>query len=246
MLRDAENLAYALDPELLFKKVVGAEPDPFQSEIICGTSPRTLACCGRGCGKSEATAIAACHKAVYTPRSLTIVGSPSLSVSQELGRKIFQAIRAVDADVVQENMSRIELRNGSRVIVLPASEKTRGLHGCELLIVDEASLVEPEMFSVLEPFQSTAKNPRKILLGTPKSKIGKFWEYYSNGQYKVLKVKSTECSRISKEFLDAQLAALGPHEFAQEYLAEFQDPTMAVFSSELIEAATRDYAPWNV
>ncbi|MGB8685305.1 MAG: terminase family protein [Candidatus Binatus sp.] len=240
------DLAMALDPALLFARVIGAEPDEFQREILTGTDPRVLACCGRGTGKSAATAIAAAHQALYAPGSLTIVGSPSLNVSQELGRKIFQAIKTVDAETVQENLSRIELRNGSRVIVLPASEKTRGLHGCELLIIDEGQLVEPEMFSVLEPFQSTAKNPRKIVLGTPKAKIGKFWEYFSNGQYKVLKVRSTECSRISKEFLEAQLAALGPHEFAQEYEAEFQDPTSAVFSSSLIDAATRDYQVWNV
>ena len=147
MLTDAANLAYAISPELLFEKIVGAKPDLFQLEILTGTQPRTLACCGRGTGKSASVAVTAAHQALFVPGSLTIVGSPSLNVSQELGRKIFKAIRAVDGDVVQENLSRVELRNGSRVIVLPASENTRGLHGCELLIVDEAQLVPPEMFS---------------------------------------------------------------------------------------------------
>jgi hypothetical protein len=246
-MKDAENLAFALDPALLFEKIVGSAPDAFQGEILLGTDPRVLACCGRGTGKSAATAIAAAHQALFVPQSLTIIGAPSENVSKELGRKVWQAIKAVDSDaVLQENQCRIELRSGSRVICLPASENTRGLHGCELLIIDEAQLVPPEMFSVLEPFQSTAKNPRKILLGTPRARLGKFWEYFSSGTYKVVKVRSDECSRISLAFLAAQLENLGPHEYAQEYLAEFQDPTTAVFSSELIEAATRDYAPWSV
>jgi hypothetical protein len=112
---------------------------------------------------------------VYVPNSLTIVGSPALSNSQEIGRLIFKAIKTVQPDVKSENLSRIELLNGSRVVCLPASESTRGLHGCELLILEEAQLIEPSQYSVLLPFQSTAKNPRLRMLGTPKAKIGKFW-----------------------------------------------------------------------
>ena len=99
---------------------------------------------------------------------------------------------------------------------------------------------------MLEPFQSTAKNPRKILLGTPRAKIGKFWEYYSSGQYKVLRVRSDEVGRISTTFLASQLDRWVRAGHAQEYLAEFQDPTTAVFSSEMIESAVGNHAPWQV
>src|SRR5215472_9623076 len=128
-MRDAENLAYALDPCLLFERVIGSEPDPFQREILLGNDPRVLACCGRGTGKSAATAITAAHHALFTPQSLTIIGSSREETSKELGRKVWAAIKAVDADaVLQENQCRIELRSGSRVLCLPASENTRGLH----------------------------------------------------------------------------------------------------------------------
>jgi hypothetical protein len=241
------DLALALDVCLLFEKALGEKPDPWQRELLTCPDPRIVACCGRGTGKSASTAILAAHHALFVPNSLTVVGSPSENVSKELGRAIFKAIKVVDSELVSENESRIELRSGSRVVCLPASQNTRGLHSRELLlIIDEAQLLPPEMYSVLEPFMSVARRPKMILLGTPRARLGKFWEYYSGGNFKTFKVRSDQCPRISKEFLAAQLLNLGPHEYKTEYEAEFQDPTDAMFDSDLIDACAAPIEQWEI
>jgi hypothetical protein len=210
------------------------------------SATRILACCGRGSGKSSSTAVVAAHAALYFPNSLTIVGAPALNVSQELGRLIFRAIKMIEPSVKSENLSRIELQSGSRVLCLASTENARGLHGCETLIIDEATLLPPEMYSVLEPFQSTAKNPRLILLGTPRGKIGKFYEYFTSGNFKTFKVRSDQCSRISPAFLAAALANLGPDEYASEMNAEFRDPTDQMFDTDLINDCCAPIEQWEL
>jgi hypothetical protein len=234
----------ALDPCLFFERVVGSPPDLFQRELLTSLEPRELACCGRGTGKSTAIAASAAHQILYSPGSLVIVGSPALQNSQELGRKIFEFVKTVQPEVKSENLSRIELLNRSRCICLPASESTRGLHGCELLILEEAQLIEPSMWSVLLPFQATAKAPRLRVLGTPRAKIGRFWECYNGGNFKTLRVKSSECSRITPEFLAQQLATIGLHEYSMEYDAEFSDPSTALVGYDLIARGFDDGAVW--
>jgi hypothetical protein len=56
---------------------------------------------------------------------------------------------------------------------------------------------------------------------------------------------STECARISAEFLEQELEQLGPTTFAQEYLCEFHDEVGSAFLTELIEAAfVADFPPF--
>ena len=51
------------------------------------------------------------------------------------------------------------------------------------------------------------------------------------------RVSADECPRLSKEFLDGELKALGPLAYSEEYQLEFRDNALAVFSGHLIERA---------
>ena len=55
-----------------------------------------------------------------------------------------------------------------------------------------------------------------------------------------ISIRSDECSRISKEFLDAEREALGPLIFSQEYECQFHDDETNAFSAELIRQALDD------
>ena len=52
-----------------------------------------------------------------------------------------------------------------------------------------------------------------------------------------ISIKSTECSRVSSDFLQEEREALGPMMFGQEYLCEFHDESGAAFLTELLDAA---------
>jgi hypothetical protein len=238
----ASNLAMSLAPELLFERVVGSPPDAWQRDLLNCQDSKIAVLASRQVGKSRTTSVVAAHHAIYSPGSLVVVGSASLAQSQELGRSIFSAIREVEPEVVAQNLTRIELHNGSRVICLPASESVRGLANCSLLIIDEAARVEPPMFAALEPMQATAKNPRLILLSTPRARIGKFFEYWTGGDFTRFEARAEDCPRISKQFLASQLKNLGPMMFNCEYGLQWLDDQGALFSDEPIQAALEDYA----
>jgi hypothetical protein len=46
--------------------------------------------------------------------------------------------------------------------------------------------------------------------------------------------------RLSKEFLDSELKSLGPLVFGEEYDLQFNDDSLAMFASALIERAFTD------
>jgi len=241
----AESLAYALDPELLFEKIVGP-CDDWQRDLLLAsaTERRILACCGRQTGKSAVVSVLAARHALFNPASLTVVASGSLTQSQELGRRIFAGIKVLEPEVRQENLTKVELFNRSRVICLPQSEHVRGLSKVSLVIADEAQDVEASFFASLTPMQATVKNPLLVVLGTTKARTGAFWEYYSGGNFKVFEVRSDQCPRISKQFLADQLATLGPLLYGAEYENKWMDDATQIISDDLLLAAVdHDYVP---
>src|SRR5690349_10944389 len=64
------------------------EPDPWQVGFPGGTGNRRPLNVARQCAKSTCAAILALHTAMYEPRSLTLLLSPSLRQSGELFRKV--------------------------------------------------------------------------------------------------------------------------------------------------------------
>ena len=83
-------------------------------------------------------------------------------------------------------------------------------------------------------------------LTTPAGKRGWFYEQWMKGVgWQRISIKTTECPRISAEFLDQEREQLGPLIFAQEYLCEFRDEVGAAFLTELIDAAfVADFPPF--
>jgi hypothetical protein len=76
-------------------------------------------------------------------------------------------------------------------------------------------------------------------LSTPWGRRGAFfqsWEY-GGDTWQRFRVPATECPRISREFLEEEMATIGPMRFAAEYECTFTDDDQQFFASELIEAA---------
>lgn len=83
-------------------RLAGIEPDPWQARVLRSASPRMLLNCSRQSGKSTVIALKALHKALYKPRRLTLLLSPSLRQSGELFKRVISAYgdlgRPVPAD----------------------------------------------------------------------------------------------------------------------------------------------------
>jgi len=102
--------------------------------------------------------------------------SPSLRQSGELFRKALSVYRTLGRPVPSEAESalRLELDTGSRIISLPGTENTiRGYSGVRLLLVDEASRVEDDLYRAIRPMLAVSGG-RLVAPSTPWGKRG-FW-----------------------------------------------------------------------
>jgi hypothetical protein len=247
----ADTLARFLDPVALALDV-GIVPDPWQAELLRTRPRRSLLLCSRGSGKSTVTALTALWTAIYEAPALIVIVSPSQRQSQEMFRTLmlFHSKLAGAPAAPDESKLRAEFSNGSRILALPGTEKTvRGLQGVAMVIIDEAAGVEDELLAAVRPMLATSKDGgRLIALTTPRGKRGWFFEAWTGtGNWTRIEVPASACPRISQEFLDEEMKALGALIFSEEYLLEFRDNEECVFPLAIIKAAFKpEIKPlWN-
>jgi hypothetical protein len=245
----AEDIGrYAGDP-VGFAGRVGLRPDAWQADLLCRADRHLILLCARQTGKSAVSAVLALHQALFHPPSLALLLSPSLRQSQELFRKVKDALAALGKDacsVAVESALRLELANRSRIVSLPGKEATiRGFSNVALLVVDEASRVADDLYHAVRPMLAVSGG-RLVLLSTPFGKRGFFYHEWTEGgpAWRRVKVTAEECPRISKEWLERERATIGDWWFAQEYGCAFVETDDQVFRyNDIAEAFDANVAP---
>ena len=217
------------------------EPDERQIEVLRSGAKYGILNCTRQWGKSTIAAAMAVYRAYTRAKSVVLVASPTNRQSGELLRKAAEMVAKLgirprgDGD----NETSLLFPNGSRIVGLPGIEGTvRGFSAVSLLLIDEAARVEDAMYKGLRPMLAVGEGDL-WLMSTPRGKRGFFyecWEHGGPGWFRV-GVPATECTRISREFLEAERRAVGPLWFAQEYMGEFVDSGAAVFGRDLVDRA---------
>jgi hypothetical protein len=243
----AHDILRAIDPSSVARDLE-LEPDPWQRRLIDEPPKRALVNCGRQCGKSTAASLCALHRAVYAAPATVVLISPSMRQSIELYRTLRELWSRLPnhPEAQYETLSRLELTNGSRILSLPGSEATvRGIAAVDLIIVDEAARVPDELITAIRPMLAVSDGSL-FALSTPAGKRGWWYEAFVRGVgWTRISVKSTDCPRISKAFLDEEREALGPVLFSQEYECTFHDESSSAFLTDLIDAALTDaFAPF--
>jgi phage FluMu gp28-like protein len=200
--------------------------------------------CSRQWGKSTITAAKAVHQAYTEAGSLTLVVSPSARQSAEFIRKAAAFVRKLKIRVKGDGDNEISLAlpNGSRIVGLPGTEATiRGFSGVRLLLVDEASRVNDDVYLAVRPMLATSDGGL-WLMSTPNGKRGFFYKTWANGgaEWERILAPATECPRIKKSFLDKERLEVGERNFRQEYLCEFEESASSVFSHDMVERAIRE------
>ena len=237
---DPSTDLYAKDRVLFARECLGLELDPWQVQVLGTNSPRTLLNVSRQGGKSTVSAVLGLHESLYMPDSLTVILSPSQRQSSELFRKVSTMRErlpfAVDLD--EDNRLSMAVKGGGRVVSLPSSEATvRGFSAVSLLIEDEASRVEDELYLAVRPMLATTEG-RLILMSTPYGKRGHFFQAWdSEPHWSKIEVQATQIPRISKAFLEEERAAMPLTWYLQEYFCQFTEAHDAVFSYEDVMGA---------
>jgi hypothetical protein len=226
----------------LFARRAGLEQlDPWQADLLRSEARQLCLLCARQSGKSTVTSILALHEAIYNAPALVLLLSPSLRQSQELFAKIKTAYGTlIDAPkAAQETALTLRFETGSRIVALPGKEATiRGFSGAALLVIDEASRVEDDLYQAVRPMLAVSGG-RIALLSTPFGKRGFFHHEWTEGgpDWHRTRVTAYQVPRMTKAWLDEERARIGDWWFKQEYLCEFVDTVNQVFSSEYIAAA---------
>ena len=222
--------------------------DEWQQEVLMSRSKRLLLNCSRQSGKSLVCGLLALHTAIFESGSLVLLIAPSLRQSAELFRNASRAYSlSPSVSSVAESVLKLELSNGSRLIALPGTEKTsRGFSGVTLLIIDEASLTEDDLYFSLRPTLAVS-NGRLVALSTPRGKRGWWYqEWTGTAAWEKWEVPATLCPRISAEFLTEEQERMGSHWFMQEYMCRFEESDTALFSAEDVEAMfTEEVEEWT-
>jgi hypothetical protein len=233
------DLARALDPARVAADC-GVTLDSWQADVVRSQDQRLILLCARQTGKTLTTAFKAVATAVLKSGALILILSPSQRQSSEMFRVVLGLLKKLKDGpaIVAESALRCELENKSRIVALPSSETTiRGYSAADLIICDEAARIPDELFAAVRPMLATSGGCL-VMLSTPAGRRGQFFETWQNeNDWQKVKVAATDCPRISKEFLDSELAELGQKQFESEYGLIFHDSDEAMFASAAIEAA---------
>ena len=233
----------ALSPVAFSRDRLNIDPDPWQQQVMMSPDKRILLNCSRQSGKSTIAAIIALHTAIYRPGSLILLISPSLRQSSELFKKVTENLKKLQPKqkLREDNKLSMTLENGSRVVSLPSGEATiRGFSGATLIIEDEASRVDDNLYRAIRPMLAVSGG-RLFLMSTPWGKRGHYFEEWTGvNEWTRIEIPATKCPRIRPEFLDEERRALGDWWYQQEYMCHFGETTDSLFSYELIQASLSD------
>ncbi len=244
----AAELRCALDPVAFAIERLNFEPDQWQADVLRSSASRLALNCSRQVGKSTTAAIMGTHRAVYHPRSLILLVSPSLRQSRELFAKVTDFLRMLDTRPAldEDNALSLALDTRSRVVCLPGNAATvRGYSAPSLVIEDEAAYCPDALYRSIRPMLAVSRG-QLVLLSTPYGKRGHFFEEWQGGgeEWARFKITADDCPRIDAGFLDQEKRSLGERWFRQEYYCEFADVIDSVFHLADIERSiTGDVSP---
>ncbi len=130
----------AADPCERFRATLGLEPDNWQQEFLTAEEDIIACLVSRQTGKSTSTSILAYD--MISRGDFILCLAPSERQSKELARKVlFAHGRDRHAPtIVRSTQTELELLNGGRFVVIPASSDTiRGYSSCAAIILEECS-----------------------------------------------------------------------------------------------------------
>ena len=240
---DVRMLLAALSPLEFARQYLGFFPSADQVRVlnrVVGFRQVALNC-SRQWGKSTVAAVWAVHRLVFVPGATVLVVGPSGRQSGETLRKVVGFLGILGLKTKGDGVNRMSkvIENGSRVVALPANEATvRGFSAVSMLVVDEASRVEDEIYDALLPCLAVA-NGDVVLLSTPQGKRGEFYRVMTEGERWLRHTGPvTECERVSEAFLERERRR-GEGYYRQEYLCEFVESGTYLIEEIVVRKAVK-------
>ena len=239
------------DPVFFCQVIFGITPYSYQQKLLRAKSRRIVACWGRQSGKTWCIAWRVIHYAFCNSKRNILIVSKGLRQSMLMYSVISQHIldNAILRKCVQRyTRTEIQLKNGSKIIALPCSSDGNNLRGytAHMVIMDEAAFMpESVITQVIFPMLATT-NGAAIMLSTPWGRSHIFYRSFTDPNFWIQRVKSSECPLISEEFLMEQHRLIGDLRYRIEYEAEFMEDATALFTQDMIRSAIEMWSDQHV
>jgi hypothetical protein len=223
---------------------LGIALDPYQGDALSADEHDILLLVCRQGGKGEVATLLALDKLLNDPGSTTLVVSRADRQSKRLLRRIKRRYRQLAQlstvpAAIAESQTALELMTGSEVLAVPGSEETiRGIEAVDLLVIDEAALVDDELFGSVYPMLATTDG-RCIAMTTPRGKRGWFWREWEQGgpEWHRERITWEQIPRFKPSYIERTRRRIGEWMFRQEFGCEFVDDAEQMFATALVEAA---------
>jgi hypothetical protein len=234
------------DDPVKLAKMLDLEPEAWQRDMLRSDRRQHIILAARRTGKSTTAALLALHRLLTIPGFRTIFAAPSLEQAQIPYLMVVSMYRQLGRPVpaISERRTGLEVVGGGSILAMASVERTRRGHGCDWLVVDEASRVDdPSYYVALLP-SITRPVGYLTLMSTPFSRQGFFaetWHDDDSGAWRKTKVtvEDSEHFREHPEGLQLIRRSVPRWYYEREYLCEFQEDEGAVFATTDIEAALR-------
>lgn len=241
---------YKKHPSLWAEDIFGLTLDPWQIEMLDSHKNRICLNIHRQGGKSFMSSLICLHRALFYPKSLSLIVAPALTQSQENFGKIRDLIDQLPNRPVFDESTKLRLKmgNSSRILCLPGGTKGKTIRGFsrpDVIVEDESAQCSDELFVALTPMMATHSDCKFILASTPYGQRGHFYKTWTEGgpEWLKLRIVASECKRITKEFLDEERVRKGPYVYSQEYEGAFVASETQLISHESILKAMHSDIP---
>ena len=134
------------------------EADKIQTSVLDHDAQRLILCCARQWGKTTIVAMKALHTAIFNPGTEIVVISKSIKQASLLLNKVCQsaAILGFPRKRVLGYENSLHLPNGSKIFAVANSEKSSRGYTANIVIVDEAALIEDDVIGSASPTLASA------------------------------------------------------------------------------------------
>lgn len=249
---ERELVRRAMESVAFFAEVLtGAPLWPHQLDVAESAARYRVICAGRQVGKSRLLALMALHAAFRRPDQLVLI----VSAGEVAARRLLDDVAALAQNspllrdaVLDDGATVVTLSNGSSIRSVPASQRQIRGWAVDLLIVDEAAFVDPEVWRSAEPAIIARPGSRVVLSSSPFGSATHFFRVLwrrgmsdPDEQVRSWHWPSTTSPLVDAELLEEIRRRESPPYFAREYLAEWTEASGAYFTSAEIEENVADY-----
>jgi hypothetical protein len=223
--------------------------DKWQEDVLEAEGNICL-CSGRQVGKSEIIALKTARFISMYSRKRVLIISVTEQQAEMMLQKILLHLYAIDRKLIsggkdKPTKHKVQLKNGSYVITKAVGQYGLGALGltCDVVVPDECAYLPETIWASITPMLLTTGGSL-WLLSTPNAQEGYFYKAYTDPSYgfKTFHVNSEEVAEARPEpmrslmlaHLEREKQRMSPMEYAQQYLAQFQEELGQLFSDELI------------